>query len=144
MPALESPIPGFFYFEIETVVRVFYFLVATESVLMDWMSTFSMLLLERQCSREQLYDKIVPIGGGGRKSGPLFELDEAYLARPVEWKLDKRRIYNYRRIMFRGPENEVFYYLYLYWSIIEILVHTCICVFTYSQSISIVNSYRII
>lgn len=31
------------------------------------------------------------------------EMDEAYLARPMDWRLDKRRVYNYRRIMFRLP-----------------------------------------
>ena len=43
----------------------------------------------------------------GKISQHAVELDEAvYLARPVEWKSDKRRVYNYRRILFRARESE--------------------------------------
>lgn len=31
------------------------------------------------------------------------EPEEAYLARPNDWKPDKRRVYNYRKIIFRNP-----------------------------------------
>ena len=109
LQAEEIPIPGYHFFEVETVTRVFYFLVSDETQLREWMNTFSTILTNKGVAHSNIYDKIVPPSQTNHdRNQQAIELDEAYLARPVEWRFDKRRIYNYRRIIFRVPnENKM-------------------------------------
>ena len=108
LQAEEIPIPGYHFFEIETVTRVFYFLTLSDSQLREWINAMSLILTSKGLGNGNMYDKIVPPSQANNQSHQAIELDEAYLARPVEWKNDKRRIYNYRRIIFRVPkENKV-------------------------------------
>ena len=64
------------------------------------MNAFSQLLTDRPFDATDLYFKITNVRGTTHQS---VELDEAYLARPIDWRTDKRRVYNYRRIYFRPP-----------------------------------------
>lgn len=99
----EVPMQNFYFFQVSTVIRVYYFLVLSEPVLRSWLAAFNTVFThseEKNFSGDLLTKLISP----NRSKSLSIELDEgAYLARPSDWKMDKRRVYNYRRILFRDP-----------------------------------------
>jgi len=117
----------FGFLQIETWSRVYYILVRSDIQVNEWLQAF-VTILGSQCmhspyrsvyfekSSSSIVDasetmKIVGIGPSNpaislsNNSNAVSILDReelVYYARPICWKLDrKRRIYNYRRIMFR-------------------------------------------
>ena len=93
----ESPVARFPCFQVETFVRVFYFMVASPARLAEWLDAFravapSVLLDENESPRElsAIFNEQV-------------EPDIPYLAMPSCWKVERRRVLNYRRIIFRHP-----------------------------------------
>lgn len=83
---------GFAFFLIETFARVFYIMVR-EKQLNDWISTFlsfygPTVVQLPQSPNAFVYQTNFP------------ESADAYFVKIPTWKLDKRRIFNYRRIVF--------------------------------------------
>ena len=100
----EVPIYGYFFFEIETLSRIYYFLVLSEVQLREWLGAFSHLISDSPEPRKPFSGSLTKkIMSKRSVKNQGLELDDAYLARPVDWKMDKRRVYNYRRIFFRLP-----------------------------------------
>jgi len=97
----EAPTPCFRYFQVETFARVFYFMVYGGNQLTAWMEAFSIIRGKTE-SADGYGDAL-----GNADSSHLspIEPEDAYLARPSCWKLDKRRVLNYRRIIFRSPSG---------------------------------------
>ena len=99
----EVPMQHFSFFQVSTVIRVYYFLVLSESVLRSWLAAFNTVFnnSEENSFSGDVYTKLISLNSS---KALAVELDEgAYLARPSEVKMDKRRVYNYRRILFRAP-----------------------------------------
>ena len=102
LPQDQCPMSDFGFFQIETVTKVYYLMVKTDMQLTDWMQGFITLLGNNcMCSRfrADYRDKF----GLNNNDSVAFTLDvdEIYLAKPACYKLDKRRVYNYRKIQFR-------------------------------------------
>lgn len=79
------------FFQIETFARVYYFMVK-EKYVTAWMQFFQVM-----------YGSAIvklPSDPIGKVLYTFPEPAEAYIARPTCWKLDKKRIFNYRRIIF--------------------------------------------
>jgi hypothetical protein len=91
---LTSHGSSFAFFQLETFARVFYFMVR-EKQLIDWLNAFEKILGGNGSivHFSNVTDSLQPpeIVAGS---------DEAYVAKPTTWRLDKRRIFNYRRIIF--------------------------------------------
>lgn len=100
--ASESPLPsssGFAFFQIETVWKVFYFMVRERSF-SDWMHTLA-VFLPTGIVKIQSVRQTEPIEVPNIADFPITIDDHSlFLARPVSWKLDKRRVFNYRTIFF--------------------------------------------
>jgi len=79
------------FFQIETFARVYYFMVK-EKYISSWLQFFLMMY----------GSTIVKLSSDpiGKVLYTFPEPAEAYIARPTCWKLDKKRIFNYRRIIF--------------------------------------------
>ena len=79
------------FFQIETFARVYYFMVK-EKYVSSWLQFFHMMYGNTivKLSSEPI----------GKVLYTFPEPAEAYIARPTCWKLDKKRIFNYRRIVF--------------------------------------------
>lgn len=102
---------NFAFFQIETTARVHYVMVRTDKILMDWLRAFQAVLSEGivhltpiDLNRSGLRDvsSTSYLTSSHILSNDLD--DEAYIGRPCDWKLDKRRIFNYRKIFFH-PNN---------------------------------------
>lgn len=92
--AEETPLTGmrgFSFFQVETFARVYYFMVRDKH-LNDWLEGLAAQLGEDIVSRSADVNSF--------STTSLLESDEAYLAKPACWRLDKRRIFNFRRIIF--------------------------------------------
>lgn len=91
----ETPMQGVSFFQVETFARIHYFAVRTERHLNEWLQAFSSFLgpatTQMSSARRQIAQAL-----------PSFvEPEEAYLAKPMAcFKLDKKRIFNYRHIIF--------------------------------------------
>jgi hypothetical protein len=98
LPTSESPFPNstFAFFQIETAARVHYFMVRSERLMKDWLTAFRQILGDRIVMME-FHDEI---SRRNQYSVLPSDLEEAYIGRPCDWKLEKRRIFNYRRIFF--------------------------------------------
>lgn len=98
LPNAESPFPNstFAFFQIETAARVHYFMVRSERLLKDWLTAFRKILGDRIVMMEY-HDEIAR---RNLSSALSSDLEDAYIGRPCDWKLEKRRIFNYRRIYF--------------------------------------------
>lgn len=93
----EIPIPGFYFYHIETVSRIFYIMLRTERQQKEWVEAFKSLLGEDISISpfdDSRHKKI------NRSIGLVAEPGPPYLARPSDWHLDKKRVHNYRRIIF--------------------------------------------
>lgn len=106
----EVPIAGFSFFQIETIGRVYYLMVRSDMQLNEWLQVF-MTLLGTQIIRSPF----VPLAMPAKESEDLMVLPDLhgrvgdmdghnFLAKSGCWRLDKKRIFNYRRIVFR-PEG---------------------------------------
>lgn len=87
----EIPFPGFGYFQIETFLRVFVVMVRSVTEADAWVRVFSGFLGSKITEPPDM------------KSHPLpnfMESSELLFARPTCYKVDRRRIYNMRRIIF--------------------------------------------
>lgn len=117
----EVPMVQYSYFQVETFARVYYILVKSEHALKDWLAAFQTAL---GCELVQAANStsvlIVPTGTVHvptpvlslvasiqiQTSGPAASLsasealEDSYFAKPREWKLDRRRVFNYRSILF--------------------------------------------
>jgi hypothetical protein len=92
LPQEESPLPfvsGFAFIQIETVARVFYLMIR-DSQYSQWIAAFTL------CYGPSIVDD------DAEMATALSSMDslEPYLAKPPSWKFDKKRIFNYRRIIF--------------------------------------------
>ena len=87
---LASHMSNFAFFQVETFARVFYFMVR-EKQLIDWLNAFIAILGPNNVHLTSV--ETVP-------PDMIAGSDEAYVAKPSTWRLDKRRIFNYRRIIF--------------------------------------------
>lgn len=98
----DIPLQGFSFFQVETFSRVYYFMVRSDIQLQQWIEAFVHFL-----GKEVLHSPFDEsylnhfAQNGQPPSGRFSEPDsEAYLAKSACWKLDKKRIFNYRRIIF--------------------------------------------
>jgi hypothetical protein len=94
MRSEETPLHGvteFAFFQMETFARVFYFMVRDRH-LTEWISVFSLFLGEGIVLTDSTSDQREPL--------PEVEAIEPYVARPLCWKVDKRRLFNCRSIIF--------------------------------------------
>ena len=105
----ESPTHSYYFFEIETFPRVFYFLVKTERSLRTWLGGFATIFGRNQdiysnglSEPDQMYSPIYPSLSGQNSPLQNIDLDDVYLARPKDWRMKKRRVFNYRRTLFRS------------------------------------------
>jgi len=94
----EVPMPYFKFFQVETFVRVYYFMVARSTQLADWLEAFDTLMPGIVQTEKSLPKALSTYND-------LIEPERPYNARPSCWKLDKAvRVLNYRRIIFRVPK----------------------------------------
>ena len=105
-PMADSEVPTacYKYFQVETFARVFYFMVKGQRQLDEWFDAFGIILGSQ---------KVTKVTSGQHSSDAItasyvtpIEPEDAYLARPSCWKVEKRRILNYRRIIFRALDVE--------------------------------------
>lgn len=87
----EIPFPGFGYFQIETFLKVFIVMVRSMVEAEAWIRVFAGFLGNKITEPPNM------------KSHPLpnfMESSELLFGRPPCYKLDRRRVYNFRRIIF--------------------------------------------
>ena len=88
------------FFEIETFPRVYYLMIKNETELFMWLRSFSHLLTG-EVKDISATSTIIPI------NAPLLShsinINDMYLARPKDWRMKKRSVFNFRRIHFRPP-----------------------------------------
>ena len=94
----------FQFFEVETFPRVYYFMVKSQTELFMWLRSFSHVLTgdTRDIS---VTSTILP------SNAPLLSqsinIDDMYFARPKDWRMKKRNVFNFRRIYFRPPATTI-------------------------------------
>jgi hypothetical protein len=91
MPPEACPIQGYSYFQIDTFAREHYFLVRSDRQLQEWMRAFEMFI-DPSITQSK--------GSLAMDVAHLSEHENFFLARPPCWRLDKRRVLNFRRIVF--------------------------------------------
>ena len=95
---------NFHFFEIETFPRVYYLMVKDQAELFMWLRSFSHLLTG-ETQDVSMTSAIIP------SNMPLLShsinIDDMYFARPKDWKMKKRSVFNFRRIHFRPPVKAV-------------------------------------
>ena len=101
----DIPLQGFSFFQIETFARVYYFMVRSDIQLHEWIEAFVGFLGKDVLHSpfDESYYSTQQAGTGNNTpiSGRFSEPDgDAYLAKSSCWRLDKKRIFNYRRIIF--------------------------------------------
>ena len=92
IPRNERPFDGFGFFQIETFARVFILMVLSDAVADAWVNVFAKLLGQSICEPANLTNHPIP---------NLMESGDIFFGRPSGYKLDRRRVLNYRRIIFR-------------------------------------------
>jgi hypothetical protein len=105
MKSNEIQISAFSYFQIETVNRIYYFMVSSDRILKEWINKFHLLLGNKIVNINNDYtinenqhsylENLKNLSEDNLKSE-----SSAYLPLAGAWKLDKRRIFNYRSIIF--------------------------------------------
>lgn len=100
IPNEQCPMQDFGFLQIETYARFYYLLVRSDMQVNDWLQAF-IVMLGKNCmnSRFRLDSDKSQIS---LQTKDNFEREEIYIARPACWKMDKRRVYNYRRILFKA------------------------------------------
>ena len=101
----DIPLQGFSFFQIETFSRVYYFMVRSDIQLHEWIEAFVHCLgkdVLHSPFDDSFYNLSLTQPGVLSSSSARFHEPEgeAYLAKSACWKLDKKRIFNYRRIIF--------------------------------------------
>lgn len=103
----EAPMAGFSFLQIETFARVYVVMVRSDMQLNEWVQAF-ITLLGGNVMRSPFEQNRAAATATATvdASGPtVMDADEdLYVAKSACWKLDKRRIFNYRRIVF-NPQN---------------------------------------
>ena len=84
MEPSQIPFEGYYFFEVATLPRVYYFCVFSDSLLRSWLGAFNLILSDTNRS---------------------YSLDEMFLAKPIGWKMKNRRVLNYRRIIFKRQSD---------------------------------------
>lgn len=114
VPIENCPVPDFGFLQVETFARVYYIMARSNLQINEWMQAFITVLgshimvpdyrLKQQnnsptphVSQQVNVDLI---------SAKELDREDFYIARPTCWKLDKKRIYNYRRIQFKVDKKE--------------------------------------
>jgi hypothetical protein len=119
----DIPLQGFSYLQIETYSRVYYMMVRSDIQLHEWIEAFVQCLSKHilhspfdECyypatyataaslsasppAEQELVQKMQAHQQHLARLASLLE-GEAYLAKSACWKLDKKRLFNYRRIIF--------------------------------------------
>ena len=94
----EKPFLKYDIFEIETSARIYYFMIKTEKILIDWLNIF-ISILGNNIVKLKSTDII--------KYSKLSEIEEAYISKSFGWKLEKRRIFNYKKIFFNNNTSTI-------------------------------------
>jgi hypothetical protein len=98
VPLDLCPVAGLGFLEVETHSRVLTLMVRSEMQINGWLQAFVMLGI--LTSGE--HTNSVRMRIQSRVQTPRDPLKEdVYIARPICWKTEKRRVYNYRRIVFK-------------------------------------------
>lgn len=87
----EIPFPGFGYFQIETFLKVFIIMVRSNIEAESWIRVFSGFLGPKIIELPDLTNHPLP---------NFMESSDLLFDRPNCYKLDRRRVYNFRRIIF--------------------------------------------
>jgi hypothetical protein len=100
LPKRARPFEGFGFFQIETFARVFIFMVLSDAEADAWVRVFVKLLGPAIAEPPNLTNHPIP---------NLMESGDIFFGRPSGYKLDRRRVLNFRRIVFRplsdlGPD----------------------------------------
>jgi len=95
IPHQETPIPEVSFFQVETFPRIYYFMVASDELRDDWLDCFGRLL--GRGTLNSPFDKQFDLSAAAAQ---VTEVEELYLAKSGCWRLDRKRIFNYRRIVF--------------------------------------------
>ena len=101
MRAEETPFPGFRYFSVETFARVYYFMVRSERQLNAWIQAFGSILPSDIMVTSD--DELGYSRKGKRKPTELAfygNISNAYNAKTPTWRLENRRVLNFRSIIF--------------------------------------------
>ena len=105
LPTDQCPMSDFGFLQIETTTKVYYLLVKNDLQLTDWMQGF-ITLLGNQCVVSRFRpDHRSALTTSFSESFSL-DINDLYLARPACYKMDKRRVHNYRRIHFRRTAKQ--------------------------------------
>lgn len=92
LAANQRPFEGFGFFQIETFARVFIFMVRSDAEADAWVRVFVKLLGPVISDPTNLRNHPIP---------NLMESADIFFGRPSGYKLARRRVFNYRRILFR-------------------------------------------
>lgn len=98
-----TPTSCFKYLAIETFTRVYFLMLRSESIANNLLAQFSKLFGDKiQQSPFKVLDTndFIP----EYKNGSYSEREEVYMARPSCWKLNKKRVFNFRKIHFTSLE----------------------------------------
>lgn len=99
---------SFYVFEIESITRVYYVLVRSETIVREWIQAFRSILGESivQCDllKQHDDDDEEEYSYNHEDMSSILHssaLDEGYyFGKPFGWYLQSRRVFNYRRILF--------------------------------------------
>lgn len=90
VPHNYCPVPWLGFFEVETYSRVFTFMVRSDMQINGWLEAFM-----TAGSASSVPSRL----SGGKDS---YIREEVFIAKPPCWKIDKKRVYNFRRIAISG------------------------------------------
>jgi hypothetical protein len=99
MPQDLCPIASLGFLEIETHTRVLTIMVRSDMQLNGWMGAFVTLGIMASTEETQ---QVRMLSSSNQSAYLVKEMEDVFIARPACWKTDKRRVYNYRRIIFKS------------------------------------------
>ncbi len=92
----ETPLPKCSFFQIETFARIYYLMVHSDTQLNEWLQQFIMHI-GAKITRSPFDGKLASSSSAVLAN----DRDDFYIAKlSACWKLDKKRIFNYRRVLF--------------------------------------------
>jgi len=110
----DIPLEGFSFLEIETFSRVYYIMLRSDIQLNEWIQAFVhfrgrdvLVSMYTDIPTDGIIDNNSPMN----KMKTVYQSEiegSAYLAKSGCWNLDKKRIFNYRRISFNPTINTSF------------------------------------
>ena len=86
------PLKGYSFFIVETFARMYYIMVRDEEERSRWLKAFDEVLLLQRTDPSEI------------RSLADVESVDSFLARPVEWDLQQRRVLNLRKIVFNTAD----------------------------------------